>query len=710
MSPAVSTPVADYLLEVGTEELPGSFCQSAQRELLERIPAALNEARLTYGDVTVWVTPRRISIVIAQLQSTQADWQELIKGPPASAAFDASGNPTQAALGFAKKWNVDPAKLTKRSIDGTDYVVLNQQHTGQTVFDVLPTILPPVILGVSGSHFMSWDTSDVRFSRPIRWLMSLYGKELLPFSIGLAEATQQTWGHRVFAKQAPIAINSVDDYSKQLLEQGLVTVNPDERRTQIWALLQATANELGGTVPPNDELLDLITMLVETPTVVWGRFDDRYLALPKEVIITVMALHQKYFPVVKADGSLMPYFMTVSNNPNKAAVETIRHGNEKVLRARLEDATFFYQEDCKVPLSHYATLLPSMMFQKGLGSMGDRAQRLASLGTTLVALAGLDASIIPHVKRAAELCKADLATQMVRELTELQGVVGRCYATLSGEPAEVASAIEAHYLPRFFGDAVATEPTGMILSLADKLDALIAVFAQKDARLPTGSKDPMGLRRMAMGLLTTLIENNSALNIQTALASAYDNLAQPGGPALQGQPKPETLALSEQFILQRFKGLLLDQAFAYDAVDSVFSGDHSPLSNVPRVLSLLSFFKEARQSAEFKAVNEAANRTAKMLGAQYQASATLADVTPAAFDDPTEKALFEVLTANPVTADATPQACWKAYQAWAPCIQAFFEAVQVNSPDAAVKANRYALLNVANQGFRQCADFTQWVD
>jgi len=696
---------ATYLLEIGTEELPVSFLQTARVELKDRFAEAFAKQRLAFETIDIMATPRRLVVRVANLATQQQTADELLKGPPATVAFDASGNPTPAALGFAKRVGVDVTQLARETVDGTEYVVYHRKLAGEPVQSVLPQIVPDVVLGLSGSHFMAWDTSEIRFSRPIRWVVSLLDDAVVPVTIGLTQAGRISRGHRFQADAMSVSVQSVRTYATQLWEEGHVAVDIEQRKAKIWAMLEEKAASLGGHVPQNPDLLETVTFLVESPQVIAGQFDEAYLKLPKEVIMTVMEAHQKYFPVVKADGSLHPAFMTISNNTYPQAASTIASGNERVLKARLDDATFFFEEDTKHPLSHYLENLKGITFQKGLGSLYEKSMRMQALAKTLAPVLGLSDSQSQEAQKAASLAKADLATGMVRELTELQGVIGRHYAKLSGETDAVSEAIEAHYLPKFSGDAVAKSPVSLTVSLVDKLDTLVAVFAQKGARIPTGSKDPMGLRRLALGLIQTILENKLTLNLSEALVLAYDNLG-----ALAGVPKSEALEQVERFLLQRFNGYLLDQGYAYDTIDAVLSTDASPWANLQDTLTRLSLLKDFQQNrTQFTPVYEAANRTARILGDAYQVAVTPAVISPALFDSPAEEALYQTLTVtSPAPSALTPQLV-AAYVAWTPAVEGFFESVLVNSPDASVKANRYALLSLLNQGFRQLADLTQLV-
>jgi len=521
-----------YLLEIGTEELPLEFLLSAPTELMDKVRAALDEQALAYGDVKVYVTPRRLALIVQDLPEQQEARTFKTKGPPIRVALDASGKPSQAGLGFARKLGVEFSELVQETIEGETYMVLNQAMPGRSTREVLAELLPTIVLSLSGSHFMAWGSNTIRFSRPIRWLVSLWNDQHLPLSIGPVNSDVLSYGHRVLSDE-PVKIQTVGEYVELLSSQGAVMADQNRRREVIWQELQAEASKIGGQVIQNESLLDTVTMLVESPSVVCGHFEERFLDIPEEVTTTVMTAHQKYFAVRGQNGKLMPYFMTISNG-RKEAAEIIRHGNEKVLTARLEDARFFYTEDQKVPLEQRLESLKGITFQKGLGSMYEKTRRLEQVALQVAKALGQNEAQQKETARAALLAKADLVTGMVFEFTELQGVMGRKYATLGGEAPAVSEAIYEHYLPRFLGDEIAKSSVGIAVSLADKIDTIVAVFSQKNAKLPSGSKDPLGLRRMASGIIQTVLENNLKVDLLALMRFAYQRLAE-GQAALEAE-------------------------------------------------------------------------------------------------------------------------------------------------------------------------------
>lgn len=699
--------VNQYLLEVGTEELPSGFLETAPTELGGKVKTALEELNVPVKAVAVYATPRRLALKITGLPDKQGDREVVLKGPPARIGLDEKGQLTQAAQGFAKKSGLDPKMLKQETLDGEDgeiYLVARQTMPGKPMKDLLAEILPGLVLGLSGSHFMCWGETEIKFSRPIRWLLSLWNDQHLPVTIGPVNSSNCSYGHRVLSSGEPIAVASVDAYVETLSKQGAVTVDQCQRRESIWKQLQEVAHSLKGNVIENPALLETVTMLVEAPSIVVGRFQERFLQVPDEVMTTVMTTHQKYFPVVDGSGKLMPYFLTVSNGKPESA-ETIRLGNEKVITARFEDARFFFEEDQKVALIDRLPDLKGVTFQKGMGSLFDKAERLKQLTATTADQLKLSAAEKTQALRAATLAKADLVTGMVFEFTELQGIMGQKYASLQGEPEAVSTAIFEHYLPRFTGDAVAKSPVGIAVSLADKLDTMVCVFAQENAKLPTGSKDPMGLRRMAMGVMQTVLQNQLSVDITALLQAAYANLGK-----LATASEETMLTRLREFMLQRLKVNLLEDNSRHDLIEAVLdAAGCDPLSDLLDVTTRLTHLKTLVQNeAALKAIYEPANRITKILGEKYNPSVTVKDIDPAKFSDETEKALFDAVQAVHQKAKAGDYpALIAALQPMTMPVERFFEKVLINDPDESIRKNRYTLLSLVNQSYVRLAQFSR---
>lgn len=696
-----------YLLEIGTEELPVSFLQSAPTELSDKIKTALTQEGLPTEKVAVYATPRRLAVMIDNLPEQQADREELIKGPPTRIALDADGKPTKAGEGFAKKAGVDINAMQKETIDGEEYLTLRQKVSGKAVQQLLADILPEIILSLSGSHFMVWGGYDIKFSRPIRWLMSLWNQQHLPLSIGPVKSGTTTRGHRLNGDD-PITVSSADSYLETLWQHGNVMADQCQRRERIQEQLTAMADANNGFVPENPDLLETVALLVESPHVVMGGFQERFLEVPDAVITTVMTAHQKYFPLYDAKNKkLRPNFLTISNG-NPSADDMIRKGNEKVITARLEDARFFFTEDQKIPLGDRLEKLKGVTFQKGLGSVFEKTQRLMSLSELVAKQLNLSKDEITLTRRAAELAKADLVTGMVFEFTELQGVMGQKYAALAGEPEPVSTAIYEHYLPRFMGDDVAKSNVGIAVSLADKIDTLVCVFAQENAKLPTGSKDPLALRRMAAGVLNTVIENKLPINLVESFYAAYQQLGK-----LATASWETTMARLHEFVMQRLKVNLLEQNIRHDVIDAVMSltyPETNPLCDLVDALTRLEALKILiTDSAALQKIEEPANRIGKILGDNYDPEVEIAALAKTKWVDPSEEALYKTLVTIKPVSDSDYAAYLTQLQSLAEPVALFFEKVMVNDNDQQVRKNRYNLLSVINRYYLRFADFSKLV-
>jgi len=547
-----STRAQTLLFEIGVEELPVADCASARAQLAEKLPAALSEARLAFRSVAVYGTPRRIAAVVRGLSPVQKTIEVVVKGPPASKAFLADGSPSPALAGFAGKNGVDPKAL--RTENG--YIVLRRKETGKPAGEVLPGLLSGLVSSLQFGKVMRWDASGAAFSRPVRWLTALLGAETLPVEWFAVRAGRVTRGLRPLLSPE-IVIRKADDYLRTLRAQG-IEPDPAVRAKRILRQASTLAAGSGGEPSVEPGLLEEVTDLVEAPHVILGSFDPASLALPREVLISVMRKHQRYFPVRKGDD-LLPHFLTVCNG--KEEDRGVREGNEHVLRARFADAAFFIREDHRKKLEEFRSRLATLAFQVKLGSMLEKSERVERLTQSLAPALRLTPGQAAVAARAAHLCKADLTTQMVVEMTSLQGTIGRYYAIDSGEPADVARAIYEHYLPRSADDAIPESLPGTAVAVADRLDSLAGLFAAGLA--PTGTRDPFALRRAALGLLQILLGHGIAFELREGIRMAA---------ALQ--PVPVTEAVQTQvmdFIAGRLRGLLTDQGFRYDVVDAVLA-------------------------------------------------------------------------------------------------------------------------------------------
>jgi len=546
------------LLEIGAEELPAGDLEEALAQLRELTPARLAEARLDYEGLRVLGTPRRLVVLIEGLAPQQRPIEELVKGPPARAAFDDAGQPTKAALGFARSKGVDVDELEIREMDGGEYVAALQSEEGRLTPELLASLLPELIASLRFGKSMRWNASNVSFSRPIRWLAALLGETVIPFEYAGLSSGRTSRGSRPEGSPE-FEIAKAGEYAK-LLAQRHIVADPDERRALIAQEAERLAESMGGRIPEDPPLLTEVANLVEQPTPFLGRFEEKYLRLPAAVLVAVMKKHQRYFPVANEGGELLPYFVVVRNG-GEEHLDIVRHGNEEVIRARFSDADFFYREDTKQPLEEFLPRLDTLTFQEQLGSMLDKTRRLEKLTPKLAEMLGLSADETRVAQRAAHLCKADLATQMVVEFTSLQGVMGREYALKSGEDAAVAEAIFEHYLPRFAEDAAPETRPGLVVGLANRLDSLAGLFAV--GLIPTGSSDPYHLRRDALGIVQSLIAHQLPFSVQEGLETVAKRLPV--------EVSDEALAAALDFVVERLRGALREQGFSHDVVDAVLA-------------------------------------------------------------------------------------------------------------------------------------------
>ena len=667
---------APMLIEIGTEELPHGDLEDALKQLRKRVPAMLDELRLEHGEIKILGTPRRLVIHVDDLAPSQDDLKELAKGPPASRAFDADGIPTKAAEGFARSKGIDVSQLESREIDGGEYVVAVVKQTGRTATEVLSEMLPKLIAEIHFVKTMRWNQTNVAFSRPIRWLLALHGAAVIPFEYANLQAGNITHGLR-FSEADLITIKNPSDYFAKIAAQGIL-LDPEDRKASIEKQILALAAKVNGEIPADPNLLLEVTHLVEAPTALLGEFNPRHLELPNEVLISVMKKHQRYFPIQK-DGELTPYFVTVANKPGKGKYDLVTRGNEDVIRARFADAAYFVRKDMQSKLEDFAPQLAKLTFQTELGSMLDKTQRIEGLVGVLAPMLDLAPEEIATTRRAARLCKADLATQMVVEMTSLQGVMGRDYALHSGESEEVATAIFEHYLPRSANDVTPKTKPGLTAGLADRLDSLAGLFASGLA--PTGNKDPFALRRAALGLVGNLIAWDLDFDIRVGLEAAAKNLPI--------EASAESQADCLDFIIGRLRQAFLDEGFAYDIVDAVVSAQgHNPAKAAQAVKELSEWV--ARD--DWETILPAYSRCVRITR-DYVSRFTYQGLSNT---EPSEKDLLEALEVAEQklrdTLYVTPDTFLNAFEPMIPTIDQFFEDVLVMVDDEKVRDNRLALL------------------
>ena len=676
----------DLLFEIGTEEIPAHVMPHLLEDLAQLAETMLKEHRLSYEKVRTLGTPRRAALIVTGLAERQEDINTETRGPSVAIAFDADGNPTKAGAGFARGQGVDPSALIQR--DG--YVYASVHESGAATAELLTSLLPDLVRAIPLPNSMRWGDLDFRFIRPIRWFVALYGTEIVPFTLAGVTSGNHSRGHRTLAP-ADFVITSAADY-EAACEKAYIIVDPERRRAMICEQITETAKACGGTAEITPDLLEEVLYLVEYPTALSGSFEEKYLALPAEAVITPMRDHQRYFPVKAADGSLLPAFITVRNG-GKAHLDVVAHGNERVLRARLADAQFFFDEDRKKSLAEHREKLKTVVFQRGLGSMYEKTERLMALTTAIVeeiAAGDADGTALADAQRAAELSKADLVTGMVTEFTELQGIMGREYALLDGESPAVARAIDEQYMPRFAGDELPQTPLGVALSVADKIDNIVGTFSQ--GRIPTGSQDPFGLRRQALGLVLMLIEQESTMLLSDLVDEACDLYD-------LEEFRDKMQVYVADFIRLRLKNVLSERGVRYDVQEAVL-GDVDLVADVP----VRAAYVERLLASEG---GEALVQSFVRVG-NIARSVTGGTVDPARFKAEEEGALLSAYQVA-ATARAEGEDTLPTEQALGRAIDTFFDAVMVMDKDARVKENRLSLLKMIDDDLLETADYSKIV-
>lgn len=681
----------DLLLEIGLEELPAQYVLRSEKQLAERVTTFLTEARVQFGAITVYSTPRRLAVLVKDVEENQQDLTETLRGPAKKIAQDAEGNWSKAAAGFARGRGLSVDDLYFAEEKGVEYVFADRHESGQPTSTLLPA-LEDVVRGMTFPKNMKWGTSSLRYMRPIRWLVALFGTEQIDFEIEGVKTGNVTRGHR-FLSKGDVVITEPAAYA-ETLEREFVVVSYEDRKGRIERQIEELASEQGWTVPLDASLLEEVTNLVEWPTALFGEFDARYLELPEEVLITTMKEHQRYFPVYIGE-TLKNYFVTVRNG-NAEHLQNVAKGNEKVIRARLADAVFFYEEDQKTKIDEQLVRLDRIVFHEKLGTTGDKVRRVEQLAGTLAPLFNADAA---KVARAGAIHKFDLVSQMVYEFTELQGVMGEKYALQQGEDAEVAAAIREHYMPRFAGDASPATSTGAVLALADKLDSIAAFFGI--GMIPSGSQDPFALRRQAQGVVQILADWKIALPLDKLLSQVVDSQLQAG---LYDADKEQVKAQLEDFFMLRLKYRLQERQVRYDVIDAV----------------LTTGLAIDRLDARADAVQAMLASEAKLLIEQLTRVVNIAkkgeagDVDPSLFENTEEKDLHAAIEATlPETERAVEAGDYHqaitSLRALEHPISTYFENTMVMSDVEAIRENRLREMKRLAATIENVADFSALV-
>ena len=666
----------DLLFEIGAEEIPAGFMPHILGQLKQLAETKLNDAHLPFESIATYGTPRRLALIVNGLADTSAEISERHKGPSASIAYDADGNATKAAIGFARGKGLDVADLVVE--DG--YIYAETKTAGVSAKDIVTDMLPQLITGLNFPKSMHWGNLDAKFVRPVRWLVALLDEEVIPVEFATVKSGNVTRGHR-FLGADEITIKNAASYV-DTLKENFVMVDQDARRELISKQLHDIAASKNASIVWDDDLLEEINYLVEWPTALCGGFEESYLALPDAAIITPMKDHQRYFPLVDQNGKLLPMFLTVRNGSDHS-IEVVQAGNERVLRARLDDAKFFFNEDRKKPLIDRQDGLTKIVFQEGLGNLADKTERLLKLGRVFGEECGLHEDAAVVLERATELAKTDLTTGMVTEFTELQGVMGKEYALLDGESEEVAEAIFEQYLPRFAGDVLPQTEAGKVLSIIDKVDNIVATFSR--GLIPTGSQDPYALRRQTIGILNILLGSEWNISLRPIFKASMELLNVPT------EKQDELLGQVEEFFTLRLKNIFLDREVPHHVIDLLLSNNELSVADAEGLVNALL----ANRIDENVELVQAYTRMYNLVkDVEYTG------VNSDLLKEDAEKELFEAAS----KASEASSAAWEAgdYDAvvavpatLVPAINKFFEDVMVMDKDEAIKANRLQLVRLA---------------
>jgi glycyl-tRNA synthetase beta chain len=683
----------ELLLEIGTEEIPAGFIPQALIDLESLAKKELEASRIDYNGIKTLGTPRRLVLVIESVSEKQRDEETKKIGPSKQAAFDAKGSATKAAIGFAKSQSVPVESLTLIQTEKGEYVCAVKKESGKPTSELLSSILPKWIFSIPFQKSMRWADVPIRFARPIHWILALFGGEVIPFEVGNIRSGNITYGHR-FMHSGPIPVKDFKSYLQKTRE-AFVIVDPVERKKRIEDEMIREGAKVSGRVLKDEELLNEVNFLVEYPVALCGTFDNKFLSLPREILVHSMKEHQRYFPLVDDHGTLLPHFVCISNiNPKNR--EVVVKGNEKVLRARLSDAAFFFEDDLKTPLEKRLEQLKKVVFQAKLGTSYEKVMRFKQLALWMTERT--DPTLREVVERASLLCKADLVTGMVGEFPKLQGIVGREYARLSGEKPEVAEAIYEHYLPGFAGDRLPSSPIGDIVSIADKMDTIVGCFGV--GLVPTGTADPFGLRRQALGIIRIILEKKYPISLRGLIEESEKQLKEKMERPV-GKVKEEVL----DFFRVRYQNFLLDKGYPFDVTEAVISNSFGELLDIQHRIDAL---RTAREWKDFGSIVIGFKRAMNIL----KGLTSTMEINPSLFSEPVEKNLYQsFLKARENISRFLSQkdyetALLEMTQMKKP-IDEFFDGVMVMVEDETVRNNRLALLDEIGKVFLRIADFSK---
>ncbi|MNW48447.1 Glycine--tRNA ligase beta subunit [compost metagenome] len=687
----------DLLFEIGLEEMPARFIRSAMEQLKERMVKWLEDSVIKHGAVESYATPRRLTVLVKDVAEKQEDVHEEVKGPSRKIALDDKGEWSKAALGFARSQGASTEQFTFKDVGGTEYVYVSKSTTGVETSQILAEGLLGILHAMNFPKNMRWGSYDFKFVRPIRWIIALFGTDVVDIEVAGVKSGQVTRGHRFLGQDT--TIQQPADYIEALRSQHVIA-NVNERQEMIQKQINALAEEKGWNIAVKEDLLEEVLFLVETPTVLFGKFEESFLNIPQEVLITSMREHQRYFPVLDQQGALLPFFVTVRNG-DASSLDVIARGNEKVLRARLSDAKFFYVEDQKMAIKDALSKLESIVFHEELGTVGDKVRRIRRNAEKLSDFLKVDSGTSEAINRTAEICKFDLVTQMVYEFPELQGVMGEDYARKAGESEAVAKGVFEHYQPRFSGDNVPSSEVGSIVSIADKIDTITGCFSI--GIIPTGSQDPYGLRRQAAGIVQIVLDHKLSITLTDIFKVALETHEQ-----FRGLKRTEEEILKD---LMDFFGLrvrkTLSDSLRYDVVDAIIAAGYDDVVSV--VARGAALMDAVNGQEDFKTTVESWSRVSNLA-----AKAEFLTVRSDLLSDPAEIQLHEAwrsiheqfgaaLNENHAAGALELLSGLKAD------ITSFFDAVMVMAEDEDIRKNRLALLAAIDSDLKLFADFSKLV-
>jgi len=680
-------------MEIGTEEIPAGFIPQALMDLESLVKKELEVNRISFNRIRTLGTPRRLVLVIDSVAEKQRDEETKKIGPSKQAAFDVKGNPTKAAIGFAKGQSVPVESLTLIQTEKGEYVCAVKKEPGRETPEILSSLLPKILLSIPFKKSMKWADVPIRFARPIHWILALFGGEIIPFEVGNIRSGNVTYGHR-FMHSGPISVKDFQSYLKKTREASVI-IDPVERKKKIEDEMIREGAKVSGKVLKDEDLLDEVNFLVEYPVALCGTFDNKFLSLPREILIHSMKEHQRYFPLVDDHGILLPHFVCISNiNPRNR--EVVVTGNEKVLKARLSDAAFFFEDDLKIPLEKRVEQLKKVVFQAKLGTSYEKVTRFKQLALWITER--IDPQLRESVERASLLCKADLVTGMVGEFPKLQGIIGREYARLSGEKPEVAEAIYEHYLPGFAGDRLPSSPIGDIVSIADKMDTIVGCFGV--SLVPTGTADPFGLRRQALGIIRIILEKKYTISLTGLIEESQKQLKEK-----MERPFDEVKEGVLDFYRVRYQNFLLDKGYPFDVIQAVISTAFDELVDVQHRIDAL---RTAREWKDFESIVIGFKRAMNIL----KGSSSKREISSSLFTESAEKSLYQSFlkvkeNINRLFNQKDYEAALLEMTLMKKPIDEFFDGVMVMVEDDAIRNNRLALLDEIGKLFLRIADFSK---